>query len=208
MHALVQIAPLPPVPLHDLFTYRVPEPLRARIRPGMRVRMPLGRQTRTGVVAGFADDAPPGELRPILDVLDADPFVPPDLLELCRWTAGYYLASLAEVLAAVVPVALPAPGRERVVRLLHRLTPEEEAALARRAPARARAYRVLCAAPGGQLGGPAARAAGLDPAAVRALVGAGLVEAGSRPRLRPPGAGADAAPRPALAPAQRTALDA
>jgi len=207
MHGLVQIAPLPPVPLHDLFTYRVPEPLRARIRPGMRVRMPLGRQTRTGVVAGFADVAPPGELRPILDVLDADPFVPPDLLELCRWTAGYYLASLAEVLAAVVPVALPAPGRERVVRLLRRLTPEEEAALARRAPARARAYRVLCAAPGGELGGRAARAAGLGPPAVRALVAAGLAEAGLRPRLRPPSAGT-AEPRPPLTPAQRTALDA
>src|SRR5207253_91114 len=189
MHGLVQIAPLPPVPLHDLFTYRVPEPLRPPVRPGRRVRMPLGRQTRTGVVAGFVDVAPPGELRPILDVLDADPFVPPDLLELCRWTAGYYLASLAEVLAAVVPVALPAPGRERVVRLLRRLTPEEEAALARRAPARARAYRVLCAAPGGELGGPAARAAGLRPPAPRAPVAAGLAGAGARPRPRPPGRG-------------------
>src|SRR5438094_560683 len=207
MHGLVQIAPLPPVPLHDLFTYRVPEPLRPLVRPGMRVRMPLGRQTRTGVVAGFVDVAPPGELRPILDVLDADPFVPPDLLELCRWPAGYYLASLAEVLAAVVPVALPAPGRERVVRLLRRLTPEEEAALARRAPARARAYRVLCAAPDGELGGQAARAGGLDAPAVRALVAAGLAEAGLRPRRRPPGA-ETAAPRPALAPAQRSALDA
>src|SRR5438067_2055653 len=207
MHGLVQIAPLPPVPLHDLFTYRVPEPLHPLVRPGMRVRMPLGRQTRTGVVAGFVDVAPPGALRPILDVLDADPFVPPDLLELCRWTAGYYLASLAEVLAAVVPVALPAPGRERVVRLLRRLTPEEEAALARRAPARARAYRVLCAAPGGELGGQAARAGGLDAPAVRALVAAGLAEAGLRPRRRPPGA-ETAAPRPALAPAQRSALDA
>src|SRR5437870_12262610 len=208
MHGLVQIAPLPPVRLHDLFTYRVPEPRRARSRPGMRVRMPLGRQTRTGVVAGFADDAPPGELRPILDVLDPEPFVPPDLLELCRGTAGYYPAPSAAVLAAVVPVSLPAPGQERVVRLVRRLTTDEETALAQRAPARARAYRALCAAPGGELGSATARAAGLDPAAVRALVGAGLVEAGSRPRLRPPGAGADAAPRPALAPAQRTALDA
>src|SRR5213596_3052 len=115
MHGLVQIAPLPPVPL------------RPRIQPGMRVRMPLGRQTRTGVVAGFADAAPPGELRPILEVLDADPFVPPELLELCRWTAGYYLASLADVLAAVVPVSLPAPANERVVRLVRRLTADEEA---------------------------------------------------------------------------------
>ena len=152
MHGLVQIAPLPPVPLHDLFTYRVPELLRPHIQPGMRVRMPLGRQTRTGVVAGFADAAPPGELRPILEVLDADPFVPPELLELCRWTAGYYLASLADVLATVVPVSLPAPANERVVRLVRRLTADEEATLARRAPARGRAYRVLCEAPGGELG--------------------------------------------------------
>src|SRR5207249_1712708 len=120
MHGLVQIAPLPPVPLHDLFTYRVPEPLRPLVRPGMRVRMPLGRQTRTGVVAGFVDVAPPGELRPILDVLDADPFVPPDLLELCRWTAGYYLASLAEVLAAVVPAAIA--SRDAASFLLHGVT--------------------------------------------------------------------------------------
>src|SRR5437899_3668422 len=207
MHGLVQIAPLPPVPLHDLFTYRVPEPLRARIRPGMRVRMPLGRQTRTGVVASFADAPPSGELRAILDVLDADPFVPPDLLELCRWTAGYYLAPLAEVLAAVVPVTLPAPGHERVVRLVRRLPADEETALARRAPARARAYQALCAAPGGELGGPAARAAGLAAPAVRALVAAGFAEAVLRPRLRPPGAEPQATPRLALAPAQRAALD-
>ena len=208
MHSLVQIAPLPPVPLHDLFTYHVPEALRSRIRPGMRVRMPLGRQTRTGVVASFADAAPPGALRPILDVLDTEPFVPPDLLELCRWTAGYYLAPLAEVLAAVVPVSLPAPGQERVVRLVRRLTTDEETALAQRAPARARAYRALCAAPGGELGSAAARAAGLTAPAVRALVTAGLAEAALRPRLRAPSAPPQAEPRLALTPAQRAALDA
>src|SRR5437867_3709381 len=54
MHGLVAIAPLPPVPRHDLLTYRVPEPLRERVRPGVRVRVPLGRQTRTGVVPAFA----------------------------------------------------------------------------------------------------------------------------------------------------------
>ena len=39
MDDLVQIAPLPPVPLHDLFTYRVPAALRERAQPGMRVRV-------------------------------------------------------------------------------------------------------------------------------------------------------------------------
>src|SRR5437667_256685 len=208
MHGLVQIAPLPPVPLHDLFTYSVPELLRPRIQPGMRVRMPLGRQTRTGVVAGFADAAPPGELRPILEVLDADPFVPPELLELCRWTAGYYLASLADVLATVVPVSLPAPANERVVRLVRRLTADEEATLARRAPARGRAYRVLCEAPGGELGVAAARAAGVSTPALRTLVAAGVAEAALRPRPRPPATPGDATPRLPLTPAQRAALDA
>src|SRR5437870_5020929 len=114
MHRLVAIAPLPPVPRHDLLTYRVPEPLRERVRPGVRVRVPLGRQTRTGVVAAFADALPPGELRSIVDVLDADPFLPADLLELCRWTARYYLASLAEVIAT--SCRLPSHDRARSAR--------------------------------------------------------------------------------------------
>ena len=61
MHDLIEVAPVPPVPLHDLLVYRVPEPLRPRIQPGIRVRMPLGRQIRTGVVAGFTGSLPAGE---------------------------------------------------------------------------------------------------------------------------------------------------
>src|SRR5438128_79188 len=173
MHGLVAIAPLPPVPRHDLLTYRVPEPLRDRVRPGVRVRVPLGRQTRTGVVAAFADALPPGELRSIVDVLDADPFLPADLLELCRWTARYYFVSLAEVIATIVPASVPRPSEERALRLARRLSAEEEAALTRRAPARACAYRALTAAPDTQLTSAAARAAGIGAAALRALVAAG-----------------------------------
>src|SRR6266516_3729532 len=84
----------------------------AAVRPGVRVRVPLGRQTRTGVVAAFADALPPGELRSIVDVLDADPFLPADLLELCRWTARYYFVSLAEVIATIVPASVPRPDRK------------------------------------------------------------------------------------------------
>src|SRR5439155_15645723 len=123
-------------PLHDLLVYGVPERFEARVRPGIRVRMPLGHQTRTGVVAGFTEALPPGALRSILDVVDSEPFVPPDLLDFCRWTARYYLASLAEVIATIVPASTPAPARERVVRLARRLTPAEETALTRRAPSR------------------------------------------------------------------------
>jgi len=60
MQRLVEIAPIPPVPLHDLLTYGVPDALHD-LAPGMRVRIPLGRQARVGVVAGFAVTPPPAD---------------------------------------------------------------------------------------------------------------------------------------------------
>jgi primosomal protein N' (replication factor Y) len=205
MAGLVEIAPLPPVPLRDLLTYEVPQGLGVPLEIGMRVRIPLGRQVRTGVVAGFADAPPPGTLRPVLEVLDSDPFLPGELLELCRWTARYYLAPLAEVIAAIVPASIAGPAQEHVVRLLRRLDADEEAALRRRAPARAGAYRALAGA-GGLLARDAARDAGTSPAALRALVAAGIAEAVVRERLVPATQVLSPDPRPTLTGAQRAAV--
>ncbi len=188
MPGLVEIAPLPAVPLRDLFTYRVPGSLRERVRPGMRVRIPLGRQIRLGVVAGFTESLPGGDLRSVIDCVDPEPLLPADLLELCRWTARYYLVSLAEVIGTIVPTRLPEPAEERVLVLVRRLAREDEDALARRAPARARAYRLLAAAAGGQLATRDFRAAGIEQGGVSGLVRAGLAEArrAPRPRAVPP----------------------
>jgi primosomal protein N' (replication factor Y) len=206
MAGLVAIAPVPPVPRHDLFTYRVPDSLRHRVRPGVRVRMPLGRQTRTGVVASFTDVAPAGTLRSILDVLDADPFVPQDLLELCRWTARYYLVPVADVIATIVPAAVPAPVRERAIRLRRRLADDEVAVLARRAPARAHAYRMLLDTPGTAMTSAAARAAGVSAAALRGLVTAGIAEPFVRSPLRDPEPAPSGERPPEPTTAQRTAI--
>ncbi len=188
MQGLVEIAPLPPVPLHDLFTYSVPGALRDRVRPGMRVRVPLGRQTRLGVVAGFAERAPAGGVREVIDCIDPEPLLPPDLLELCRWAARYYLASLADVIATIVPTRMPDPAEERAVALVRRLDAAAEAALGRRAPARARAYRLLAGADGGSVSLRDARASGVTADVLRALVAAGLAETrrAPRPRVQPP----------------------
>src|SRR5206468_988047 len=129
------------------------------------------------------------------------PFLPADLLELCRWTARYYLASLAEVIATIVPASVPRPAEERALRLVRRLSADEQAALARRAPARARAYHALAAAPGAELTVAAARAAGVGAAQLGALVAAGLAEPVVRARTA--AAAPRAAPRPALTRATR-----
>src|SRR5262249_38385111 len=88
-----------------------------------------------GVVAGFTESVPGGDLRSVIDCVDPEPLVPPDLLELCRWTARYYLVSLADVIGTIVPSRLPEPAAERVLVLARHLTAEDERTLARRAGA-------------------------------------------------------------------------
>ena len=207
MQRLVEIAPIPPVPLHDLLTYGVPDALHD-LAPGMRVRIPLGRQARVGVVAGFAVTPPPGQLRSVLEVLDREPFLPAELLELCRWTARYYLVSLAEVIATIVPRTLPPRLSERVVRLVRRLDDDAGRALARRAPARAHAYRTLLAAENGELVEAAARSAGIPATALRGLVAAGLAETIVREPCPAVSHDERSADRPLLTSAQRSAVEA
>jgi primosomal protein N' (replication factor Y) len=206
MHGLVEIAPLPPVPRHDLFTYRVPSTLQDRIQVGMRVRVPLGRQTRTGVVAGFAETPPAsGEVKAVLALLDTTPFVPADLLELCRWTSRYYLASLADVIGTIVPGRVPDEGHEIAFRLTRRLEPAEVETLTRRARVRAAAYRVLADAPDGAVLVRDAQAAGVGADALRSLVTAGLAERVRRPLTRAADTGVRSAALPPT-PAQAAAV--
>jgi primosomal protein N' (replication factor Y) len=204
MPELVEVAPLPPVPLHDLLTYEVPPALSAGVRPGVRVRIPLGRQVRTGVVTAFTATPPVREMRSILEVLDADPFLTPELLDLARWAARYYLTPLADVLAAVVPTHLPAAPRERIARLTRRLDAGAVAALERRAPAQARAYHALART--GELAIADAPSTGIRPASLRALVAAGLVEIEARERAPGPAPDPVATTPPALSAAQRAAV--
>ncbi|HXO15178.1 MAG TPA: primosomal protein N', partial [Steroidobacteraceae bacterium] len=94
-------------PLRRLFDY-LPPALPAtphRPAPGVRVRVPFGRQRLVGVVLGSADtsEVPPGRLRPILEVLDPKPVLDAAALELLGWAARYYHHPIGEVLAGALP---------------------------------------------------------------------------------------------------------
>jgi primosomal protein N' (replication factor Y) (superfamily II helicase) len=67
------------------------------------VRVPLhGRRVRGWVVAdGIEPEADPSQLRPLVKVVSAGP--PPDVVELCRWTAWRYAGPLALLLRAASP---------------------------------------------------------------------------------------------------------
>jgi len=98
-----------PVPYLDLLTYSVPSHLDLP-SVGARVRVPIGSRTVTGcVVEAPASGAAPEEVKDVVEVIDAEPFLPPSIVELCRWVADYYLAGIGDAMA----VALPPGAREK-----------------------------------------------------------------------------------------------
>jgi primosomal protein N' (replication factor Y) len=94
-----------PVPLRRTFHYRIPAALAGAIAPGVRVRVPFGARRVIGVVVGLAEttDAPPASVKEIEKALDAEPALPPALLELTRFVADYYRTSWGEALEAALP---------------------------------------------------------------------------------------------------------
>ena len=100
-----------PVPTLDLLTYSVPDGMPTPAI-GARVVVPVGSRTVTGIVVDGNDgtrsdrtrrEISRTDIRPIRQVLDAEPFVPPDIVALARWTAEYYAAGAGETITAVLP---------------------------------------------------------------------------------------------------------
>lgn len=131
---LVEVAPIPAIPGKGCLTYAVPSALQGHLLTGTRVRVPLGRASRLGLVVGGTTH-PTGEgVKPIIECLDPEPFLDAHVLRLCKWAANYYIASLPEVIASIVPAHIPRRRPTRSVRLRQRLSASEEQVLKRRSP--------------------------------------------------------------------------
>src|SRR3982750_1482203 len=104
-----------PVAVHGTFTYTIPPELRDAVRLGSRVEVPFGAKRNTGFVVGLSDVAPEGSrIKPIRAVLDDDePALLPEIIELCRWAAEYYIAPLGEMLRVALPANMSARGRRQ-----------------------------------------------------------------------------------------------
>jgi primosomal protein N' (replication factor Y) len=94
-----------PVPLDQAFTYRLPETLRHRVKVGSRVLAPFGNRKLAGIILRTHNDDPPSPARELLRLLDEEPALDGELLQLGRWISTYYCAPLGEVLRAMTPLA-------------------------------------------------------------------------------------------------------
>jgi len=104
-----------PVAVHGTFTYTIPAHLRDDVRLGSRVEVPFGTKRTTAFVIGLPDRSATAKLKPIHAVLDDDePALIPEIIELCRWAAEYYIAPLGEMLRVALPANMAARGRRHV----------------------------------------------------------------------------------------------
>ena len=106
-----------PVAVRGTFTYSIPPHLRDDVRLGSRVEVPLGTKRTTGFVVNLLDAvASTSKLKPIHSVLDEDePALLPEIIDLCRWAAEYYIAPIGEMLRVALPANMAARGRREIV---------------------------------------------------------------------------------------------
>src|SRR3569833_16886 len=149
-------------PLKRLFDYLPPEgvlhassdPLAgasrlfsAPVEPGMRVRVPFGRQKLIGIVIEAASSTDVGDDRliSILEVLDSRPVLDASALALLRWAAEYYHHPIGEVLATALPKAMRGGADAEAREEVWTVTPEGRAAHLSGEPKRAPKQRELIA---------------------------------------------------------------
>ncbi|MFZ9301562.1 MAG: replication restart helicase PriA [Chitinophagaceae bacterium] len=94
-----------PLALPKNYTYSIPEEWESKILPGMRVEVVLGKNKKYAGIVRNVQQEKPGEFesKPILNILDSEPVVNQDQLNLWAWIADYYMCTEGEVMAAALP---------------------------------------------------------------------------------------------------------
>ena len=89
-------------PLRQSFSYRGIDDSPAA---GRRVHAMLGKKRLMGYVVDESEQPPdlPGKLKSIEGFVDKQAVYTPDLIELARWMAQFYMCSIGEALAAIIP---------------------------------------------------------------------------------------------------------
>ena len=101
-----------PVPVRKNFTYRLPESFSRLVKRGARLLVPFGNRTLTGYAVGFMDrlvgelELDPSAVRDAAELVDPEPLISEEILQLAEWASDYYLASLGEMLKASLPAGI------------------------------------------------------------------------------------------------------
>ncbi|CAI8015792.1 Primosomal protein N' [Geodia barretti] len=83
------------------FSYEIPDEL--TVRPGQLVRVPFGARTLQGIVFSLSAHPQVPETKPIADLVFEEPLLDDVHLKLAAWISEYYICSLFEASAPMLP---------------------------------------------------------------------------------------------------------
>lgn len=122
-----------PLRVAQTYIYRLPFALRAEARIGARLLVPFHHKLLTGYIVALHErldaslELDESEIKEAEELLDAEPLITSEVLEITRWIADYYAAPWGEVLKAALPAGLNATieqvltitseGRDELARL-------------------------------------------------------------------------------------------
>lgn len=108
-----------PLSISKTYTYRVPESFNNSLDPGKRVIVQFGKsRIYTAIILNITEEPPLlYEAKYIIDVLDDEPIVNRQQLELWQWMANYYMCYIGEVMQAALPSALKLASETKIVLL-------------------------------------------------------------------------------------------
>ena len=95
-----------PAAVRRQFTYYVPKELMNAVKSGQRVWVPFRNYYAIGVIVAVHNQTPSFKTKPIRKVLDKEPILSKELLELTKWISRFYYSSWGETIQAALPAGL------------------------------------------------------------------------------------------------------
>ena len=100
-----------PLALPKTYTYSVPDIFEKNVQAGCRVEVGLGKNKRyAGIIKSINTIQPAYATKDILNVLDDEPLLYQQQLQLWSWISDYYMCSEGEVMAAALPAHFKLSG--------------------------------------------------------------------------------------------------
>lgn len=105
-----------PLPLPNLFTYKIPLDLVDDVKKGVRVAVQFGRNKIYTALVYKVHNNPPENYKPkeILSVVDSQPIVNDLQFDFWNWLSEYYMSFMGDIMKAALPSALKLQSETKI----------------------------------------------------------------------------------------------
>ena len=106
-----------PVPIHQVFSYRVPFEFNEAVQFGIRVIVPFGKnKLLTGVITRVHQEIPTNyQAKYVEFLLDESPIINTKQFQFWNWISDYYLAPIGDVMNAALPANFKLASETKII---------------------------------------------------------------------------------------------